>query len=241
MATPKDGYWIDGVRVPGTTTIIGKFKESGGLIHWAWKIPFDGLMEARSLLERSQDQDGPLFEAEEFLKKPISEWDYKTKRDKAHEMVDTFVRDKPFDASSYPKETIDKAMPAFNAFLTWARQAKFQIAETEVPLVSRQFRFGGTRDAILIDGKRALGDWKTSNAVYPDNIIQLGAYGILDEENGGTIEGGYHLLRFSKQEKPDDPVHFTHHYWDQVDKGKQAFLLLRQLYDLMADLKRFAK
>jgi hypothetical protein len=45
----------------------------------------------------------------------------------------------------------------------------------------------------------------------------------------------------AKQEKPDDPVHFAHHYWDQLDKAKKAFLLMRELYDHMADLKRMAK
>ena len=108
-------------------------------------------------------------------------------------------------------------------------------------LVSRKHRFGGTRDAILINGKRSLGDWKTSNAIYAEYLCQLGAYGILDEEAGKSIDGGYHLLKFSKQEKPDDPVHFSHHYWSQLDKAKKAFLLFRELYDLMAELKKLAK
>jgi len=32
----------DGVRVPSVTTIIGRFKESGGLIHWAWALGMEG-------------------------------------------------------------------------------------------------------------------------------------------------------------------------------------------------------
>jgi hypothetical protein len=36
MARPKGGYRnAEGVRVPGVTTIIGRFKDSGGLINWA--------------------------------------------------------------------------------------------------------------------------------------------------------------------------------------------------------------
>ena len=31
-----------GTRLPGTTTIINRFKESGGLIHWAWTVGRDG-------------------------------------------------------------------------------------------------------------------------------------------------------------------------------------------------------
>ena len=58
MATPKEGYYVDGKRVPGVTTVLGRFKESGGLIHWSWKIAFDGLTEARSLLEDAISVNG---------------------------------------------------------------------------------------------------------------------------------------------------------------------------------------
>ena len=37
MPHPKGGYRLkDGTRVPGTTTIIGRFKDSGGLLWWAF-------------------------------------------------------------------------------------------------------------------------------------------------------------------------------------------------------------
>lgn len=247
MGTPREGYYVDGKRVPGTTTILARFKESGGLIHWSWGIPFAGLTMARSLLEDSL-KNRRLAEAYDFLAKPLSEWDYRTKRDKAadagtiaHEMMDCHIRNIPFNSGPYSCEMIEKALPAFDAFLHWAQQSKFEIAETEVQLTSRKYLFGGTRDAILIDGKRSLGDWKTSNAIYPEYLCQLAAYGILDEEAGNTIEGGFHLLRFSKQEQPDDPVQFSHHYWSQLDKAKKAFLLMRELYDLMGELKKMAK
>ena len=44
MPTPRKGYFLkDGTKVPGTTTIIGRFKESGALIAWAYKRGKDGL------------------------------------------------------------------------------------------------------------------------------------------------------------------------------------------------------
>lgn len=217
IAMPTQPYLIDGVRVPGVTTILSRFKESGGLVHWAWKLGMQGI-DYREVRDTAADA-GTI----------------------AHDMMECWVRGRTFDPAKHDANLVAVARPAFSAFLTWAEQSKFTIAESEVPLVSKQYRFGGTRDAILIDGKRAIGDWKTSNNVYPEYLCQLGAYAILDEENGGKIEGGFHLLRFSKQEKPDDPVQFTHYYWSQLDKAKKAFLLMRELYDVMADLKRFAK
>ncbi len=44
MPTPKEGYFLkDGTKVPGTTTICGAYKDSGGLIHWAWSQGKQGL------------------------------------------------------------------------------------------------------------------------------------------------------------------------------------------------------
>ena len=40
---PTGKYELDGRLLPGTTTIIGKFKNSGALIHWAWKQGMDGI------------------------------------------------------------------------------------------------------------------------------------------------------------------------------------------------------
>ena len=38
MARPKGGYKNkDGKRVPGVTTIINRFKDSGGLMWWAFE------------------------------------------------------------------------------------------------------------------------------------------------------------------------------------------------------------
>ena len=34
---PIGGYKVDGVKVPGVTTILGRFKDSGGLLYWAFE------------------------------------------------------------------------------------------------------------------------------------------------------------------------------------------------------------
>jgi hypothetical protein len=44
MPTPRKGYFTaSGERVPGVTTIIGRFKESGALIQWAYNRGKEGL------------------------------------------------------------------------------------------------------------------------------------------------------------------------------------------------------
>lgn len=248
MPTPRAGYFTkDGSRVPGVTTILGRFKEAGGLIHWSWKLAHEPLMQARNLIERVTTGAFGMHELEAFLQRDESEWDYKAKREKAadagtiaHEMVECFLHSEDFDGQQYDRHLVEMAMPAFEAFMEWAGSTRLEVVETEVGLVSERHRFGGTRDAIIVNGRRALGDWKTSNRIYPEYLCQLAAYGILDEEQGKAIDGGYHLLRFSKQEQPDDPVQFTHYYWSQLDIAKQAFLAMRELYDVMKRLEKLA-
>lgn len=55
MPHPRSGYHLkDGTRVPGTTTIIGRFKESGGLIWWAWDLGMKGL-DYRDVRDKAAD------------------------------------------------------------------------------------------------------------------------------------------------------------------------------------------
>jgi hypothetical protein len=109
--------------------------------------------------------------------------------------------------------------------------------KSETQMVSEKYRFGGTPDApaISVHDKLSMGDWKTGNAVYWDHLVQLAAYGILWEENhpDQPILGGYHLVRFSK-DNPD----FDHKFWGELEDAKEAFLLMRRLYDLKSCLEK---
>ena len=134
----------------------------------------------------------------------------------------------------YDLNTIQQAIRAFGSCLEWKRQTKLEVLESELPLISEKYRFGGTLDAMLIQSKLSLGDWKTSANIFPDFLCQLAAYGILWEENYPSmpLEGGFHLMRFSKQGD------FSHHWWGELEDAKEAFLLMRRLYDLDAKLKK---
>lgn len=214
MGTLKGGYHTkDGERVPSVTTILGRFKEAGGLIHWAWQLGIDGK-------------------------------DYREVRDAAanagtmaHEAVEAWVKGDPYEFKG-EEETCARAQKSFGAFLEWADRSQLRVDKQEVPLVSEKHRFGGTFDAILIRGHRAMGDWKTSNAIYPEYLVQVAAYGLLWEENfpDEPITGGYDLLRFDKTYGD-----FTHKHWDELRAGREAFLYLRALYELDKELKARAK
>lgn len=213
MPTLKGGYHTkDGERVPSVTTILSRFKEAGGLIHWAWTMGKEGK-------------------------------DYREERDRAadagtiaHAAVENWIHGEPvtFDGS----EVSAKAQKSFGAFLEWASQTSLTVTQTELPLVSEKYRFGGTFDAILVKNQRAMGDWKTSNAIYPEYLAQIAAYAILWEENfpEQPIEGGFHLLRFDKEYGD-----FHAHWWAELEAGKRYFLALRAAYAEDRELKARAK
>lgn len=211
MPTAKGGYFLkDGTKVPSVTTILSRFKESGALMHWAWKMGKEGK-------------------------------DYREERDKAadagtlaHAAVENWIHGRPIVFEGDP-DVCEKAKKAFGAFLEWAAQTQLKVTHTEIPLVSERYKFGGTFDALLVRGKRAMGDWKTSGAVYGDYLAQVAAYGILWEENfpDQPIDGGYHLLRFDKEYGD-----FHAHWWGELEAGKRYFLNLRAAYDDDRELKK---
>lgn len=221
MPTQRLGYFTsDGVRVPSVTTIIGAchLGSIDGLLGWANRLGREGK-------------------------------DHKEERDKAadagsacHAMVECFKKKTQFDPSQYSVEAIEKATGAYNAFLEWAAQTQLQIYACEQPLVSERYRYGGTLDAILVNGKLSCGDWKTSSGLRVGMLCQIAAYGEVWNENHPTeiITGGYHLIRFSRPEHPDDPVHFSHHYWSELTLAWEAFKRMRELYDIHSRLRRLA-
>lgn len=226
MATPKAGYILpSGGKVAGVTTIIGRFKESGGLMQWAFKCGQDG---QKSLYEKS-DVACDIGTA-------------------AHAMIEAHINGaEPTGAKEYtglPQEQQTKAENAFGQYLKWAAQTNVELLSKyqEMQLVCPEMKFGGTPDAIgRIGNDIVLLDWKTSNAVYGDHLIQLAAYGYLIEHGvrmsdykstGLKITGGFHLLRFSKDH--DD---FEHRYFATLDDEWRMFVLYREAYELDKKLK----
>ena len=134
------------------------------------------------------------------------------------------------------KKVAEKSYQGFLNFLNWLDNTKLEIVESESELVSEKYKFGGCNDWVLSDrGKLAIGDIKTSDKVFQDHMIQVAAYGQLWNENNPTeqIDGGYHLLRFSKEH-----ADFSHHYWSDLSDAFRQFELFREAYDIDKKLKK---
>lgn len=205
----------DGTRVPGTTTIIGRFKEAGGLIHWAWQQGRDGLD-----YRKSRDGAGAIGTL-------------------AHSMIEAHIHGLPIPAPvGFSPEDADKAHTGFAAFREWQEDNKFKITHTELNLVSEKYRYGGCPDWLgTINGVPALGDLKTANGSYPEGILQIAAYRNLLTENKILNPEKFVLLRVGK-----DHADWHVHSWPAaiIDMAWEVFKNHCASYPLMAELKKVA-
>jgi hypothetical protein len=186
--------------VPSVTTVLSRYKAADRLMAWAWRQGKAGL-------------------------------DYNQTRGKAadagtltHTMAENWFRGHPqrLQLSADP-DVMHRASTAFHGFLAWADGQRLRPAvidgqqQIEVRMVSERYRFGGMMDAAHIgrDKRICLCDWKTSDGIYVDYLMQLAAYGALWDETHPDmpITGGYHLVRFDKESGG-----FVHHYWPALER-----------------------
>jgi hypothetical protein len=208
----------DGTRVPGVTTVINTSLgwNKGALMWWAHQEGLAGRDYRQT--QRDAADAGTM----------------------AHAMVEAFIRQRPYE----PPPGVDPqqaklALLAYSAFEEWFEGTRIDLVEAEMHLVSQRYRFGGTPDAVgRIKGQLTLMDWKTSKGIYADYLIQLAAYATLWNENRGEqITGGVHCCRFDKTTGG-----FSHHWWplEALAPGWEAFVRLRDLYDLEREMKKLA-
>lgn len=112
MARPSAGYrTADGKRVPGVTTITGRFKESGGLIHWAWKLGSEG---------RDYRQERDAAASAGSL---------------AHDMIEAYLTREDYAApSGADAALLASAEKGYEQFLGWWNQTVQEVVETETQI-----------------------------------------------------------------------------------------------------------
>jgi len=225
MSRPKAGYSVDGEPVPGTTTISGMLNKPA-LVAWAGKLCAEAAWRAGKAGE------------------PLPRWNdvlYGTRDDAAsagtlcHDLAHAYVLG--VELPAVPDTDVGRAgWTAFENFVHWIDASALTIEAHERPLVSTQFRYGGTPDALAhMSGKTYLVDYKTSSGVYAEMLLQMSAYRQLLHECEQMDVAGVHLVRFSRESGD-----FAHHYFgpDVLDLGWTIFAALLGVY---APLKQLEK
>jgi len=207
-----------GQRLPGVTTVLRSCGwNRDALMYWAWN-------EGR--------------EGRDFRQTSSKAADIGTM---VHAKVEAHIHGQPWQApAGATPQDIATADIAYAAYLEWEHMTRLKVIGTELHMVSERHQFGGTPDAIGLIAKRGLclPDWKSGNATYPEQLMQLAAYrALIEEVTGFDLTGGYHLCRFDKMSGA-----FTHKWFpvEALNPCWDAFLRARELHSLYPSLKRLA-
>lgn len=224
MGRPSVGYYTkSGERVPSVTEVLGKFKNADPLVGWAFK---KGYASGQAAAKGLPAPRSAYAEKEEAAQAGTI----------AHDMLEAHILQKTYeyDGKRPSTEVMARAVNGFTVGKEWLLDSALTVVNTEVTLVSEKYKFGGTRDALFKDvrDRYRIGDWKTSNAIYADYLIQVAAYGLLIEECEGITIEGYDILRFSKEH-----ADFEHKHFKSLEDGKRAFLYMLKCLPLVNRLE----
>lgn len=241
MARPKGGYKVDGEVVPGTTTVIGRFKDTQAIQGWTYK---QGIEIGRQI-ELGKIDPANIWKREVRFAKldgaaaignVLHDYAEASLRKQMNEDVGELIPEVYANLSTEDKKLADNAMEAFRRH---PLVTTFTPVLMEEPMTCPDLRFGGTPDLVGTDASQRLWvvDHKTSSGFYSDMIVQLAAYRHLVRVNTNLNPEDGMVWRFSKDGR------FTVHDLTatDLDMGMALFRLYREAYDLDKQVVKITK
>ena len=235
----KHRHYIDGVMVPGVTTISGTIDDGkgGALMGWAAK------MVAVYITENLLMRDGATYVGElrltpetagEIFK--AAKRHHKTVKEAAGDLG-TRVHDlcEKYWAQPDIQPAHDDERPAFEAFKRWVAAYNVKMVETERHVYSLEEQYAGILDLVaLVNGEKYIVDLKTSSRISPGHMVQVGGYAYAREEMTAEDIARAGILRLDKEGGFYEWCDFSAHLADAT----MNFLHARWIYE---DLKKYGK
>ena len=156
-------YTLDGEKVPGVTTIIGKGLPKPGLPYWA----------ANTVAQYAVDHPGASYG--ELRRSPWAERDRAAVRGtEVHAYAEKALHGDEVDVPAILAPYVQGAVDLMD-------ELGVEPIHTEVQLASRAHWYAGTADLFAHVGEEVwLLDWKTSKSIHGSYFAQLGAYAAAD-------------------------------------------------------------
>jgi hypothetical protein len=202
-------------RVPGVTTIIsGQIGwNKNGLLYWANKKGLEGL----SLEEARQEATGI--------------------GTRAHQLIEADLRgtEPPICDWLTPDDEV-KVETCMAAWRAWRNATSLEVTHIEKELISKSWDVGGRVDVIgKIGDDTVIVDWKSSNAIYAETLLQVAAYAAMWEEESFDTIDSCHVIRIGKNDGS-----FHHHSWrtPSLAAAKLAFKAALELKHWKRNLDR---
>lgn len=180
-------YGLKDERVKGVTTYLGIKDKSMALVPWAVELAGMHLLD---LLEAGE-QITPEHVAKSMALHTEKKEEAADIGTRTHEWCEYFIKHK-IGLPGYEKEPEIPEDPAMvlgvDSFLEFITQHDVEFISSERVVYSRKHQYIGTMDfEAIIDGKLAVGDFKTSNGLYNSVLQQMAAYQQAAEEEAEYI------------------------------------------------------
>lgn len=202
-------YYVDGVQVPGATTILSVLNKPA-LVKWANSIGLEGVR-----VDAYVDSLAAIGTA-------------------AHSLIEARLRGEDFDAGDFTPNEIASARRSAVKYEEWTRGKDIIVRAAEQQFVSCTHLFGGTADAILdIDGVSTLVDFKTGKGIYAEHAYQASAYAELAKENGWDIRA-VRILNIPRAETES----FQERVLTDWSAEWRVFLAALEVYKAQRDLRK---
>lgn len=226
----KHQYFIDDEPARAVTSVLSVIAKPA-LIFWAAKCAAEYIEETMQAGE-SYDE----VQIKELAEK--AKWAHRNNTNKAadtgtmiHEWIEKYVDGKN------PSMPINEGMQrSIKSFVDWYEKQNIEVIKPEIKLCSKKYTLAGTADLLCrIDGKLTIVDWKTGSGIYPEMLLQMGAYSMMYEEEFGEPIQQVMVVNCSVKAK------FGTLKTNKVPLLKQTYIEVLNLNESMENIEKLMK
>ncbi len=225
---------LGGKPLIGITTVLSVISKPA-LIQWSANMAVDYIEENIENVFVYDDHGNNVVDdvfLDELMKEAKSA--HRKKRDKAgdwgtkvHEVIEDWIKNK-----TEPTDLDETQQKVFKLFKEWAIKNKVKFLESEKHLWSEEMWTGGIVDLVFeMDGKKYIGDIKTSSGIYNEAFFQMGAYHLMLESMGVSDIQGYIVINLKKTGQMDMKLA------ENMKLNQDAFKHALGLYKIINSLK----
>ena len=216
-------YVLDGKPLTGVTTILGVIAKPA-LIQWSAGMAADyasALIKADT--KYTEDQLVEIFKEAKVAHRKKKEAAGNTGT-KVHDWIERYIKAKIAGIELPAFEEDIKHIT--DQFVVWATENNITFLVSEKRLFSKEYWYAGTVDLVFLkDGKKYVGDIKTSSGIYGrEFFFQCAGYQIALEEQGEKDIFGSTIIRCGKDGSFEIKDSFD------IESDKAGFLAALRLY-----------
>lgn len=220
-------------KVPSVTKIVGIIDKSGPLINWAVNATLTvckGAIQPDTaygevLLEQIWESARKSFRSIKADAADVGS--------QAHKAVEGRLR-AVGDLGPPILCEDERVQNCVDAAHRWLTEHTVEPLEIERRIYSRKHKYSGTLDLICkVDGELCLVDWKSSNAIYPEFLLQTAAYVKAYEEETGAHIARRYLVRLGKTDGAFEAHPFNR---TSLRKHYSGFLAAKKLSDCIQEI-----